>query len=153
MNLPGALLCMDFQKAFDSVEHNFMFAVLRKFNFGDFLIKWLKILYTDPIFKVKNNGWISGSLHMNRGIRQGCSMSALIFILIVEILSTMIRNNGNIKGIMLGNSEHKVIQYADDITVCVRDQTSIREVLNTIDLFSNPSSLKLNMRKKQRVSG
>ena len=33
-NEPGALLCIDFEKAFDSVEHDFIFAVLEKFNFG-----------------------------------------------------------------------------------------------------------------------
>lgn len=150
-NIPGALLCTDFQKAFDSVEHDFMFSVLRKFNFGDNFIKWIQILYTEPIFKVKNNGWISEEYNMGRGIRQGCSVSALIFLLVVEILSTMIRNNCNVKGIIIDNQEHKVIQYADDMTVCVRDQESINYVLNTIDQFSMCSGLKLNVSKTKGI--
>ena len=47
-NEPGALINIDFEKAFDSVEWNFMYAVLRKFNFGENFIKWIRILYIEP---------------------------------------------------------------------------------------------------------
>ena len=49
----GILLFLDYEKAFDSVEYNFMFKVLKKFNFGDSFIGMIKTLYNDPIFKVK----------------------------------------------------------------------------------------------------
>lgn len=58
-NTEGILLFADFQKAFDSVEWNFLFKSLEKFNFGENFIKWIKILYTNPYFYIKNNGWIS----------------------------------------------------------------------------------------------
>jgi hypothetical protein len=90
-NIPGAFLCTDFKKAFDSLEHNFMLALLKKFNFGNNFTKWISIFYNMPGFKMKNNGWISERLPMNRGIRQGCPLSALLFILSVEILAVMIR--------------------------------------------------------------
>jgi hypothetical protein len=47
----------------------------------------IKLLYNKPIFKIKNNGWISKSCEMERGIRQGCPVSALLFIFVVEILA------------------------------------------------------------------
>lgn len=49
----GIFLFIDFEKAFDSVEWNFLFHVLTKFNFGDKFITWVKILYTNPIFRIK----------------------------------------------------------------------------------------------------
>lgn len=58
-NTEGILLFADFQKAFDSVEWNFLFKSLEKFNFGENFIKWINILYTNPYFYIKNNGWIS----------------------------------------------------------------------------------------------
>lgn len=64
----GLLLILDFEKAFDSVEWNFLLQVLKQFNFGENFISWVKILYTKPIFRVKNNGWISKTFKMNRGI-------------------------------------------------------------------------------------
>ena len=75
--MDGILLFLDFEKAFDSVEYNFMFKTLEKFNFGEQFINMIKLLYNKPVFKIKNNGWISKSCEMKRGIRQGCPVSAL----------------------------------------------------------------------------
>ena len=70
MNQEGILMFLDFEKAFDSVEWNFLFKTLKKFNFGDNFISWMRILYTKPVFRLKNNGWISRNCSMFRGIRQ-----------------------------------------------------------------------------------
>ena len=58
-NSSGILLILDFEKAFDSVEWNFLFKTLQKFNIGNTFIKWVNILYTSPLFKMKTNGWLS----------------------------------------------------------------------------------------------
>ena len=86
-NQDGLLLFLDFEKAFDSIEWNFLFKTLEKFNFGDNFIRWMKILYTNPLFRLKNHGWISKTCHMTRGIRQGCPISALLYIFVAEILA------------------------------------------------------------------
>ena len=86
-NSKGLLLFLDFEKAFDSVELNFLFKVLEKFNFGDDFIGRIKLLYNKPIFRIKNNGWISKTCNMNRGIRQDCPISALLYLFVAEILS------------------------------------------------------------------
>lgn len=74
-----------FRKRFDSVEFNFMFKTLEKFKFGDKIYCTMKLLCKKLIFKMKNNGWISNSFEMKRVMRQGCSVSALWFIFVVEI--------------------------------------------------------------------
>ena len=126
-NEPGALINIDFEKAFDSVEWNFMYAVLKRFNFGNNFIKWIRVLYTEPKFRVKNNGWVSKSYSMSRGMRQGCPVSCLNFILVAEVLGLLIRQSKNVKGIKVGKNEHKIIQYADDATICVSDCDSVVE--------------------------
>ena len=88
MNQEGILMFLDFEKAFDSVEWNFLFKTLKKFDFGDNFISWMRILYTKPVFRLKNNGWMSRNCSMFRGIRQGCPISALLYILVAEILAT-----------------------------------------------------------------
>ena len=150
-NIPGALICIDFEKAFDSVEHNFIFTVLKKFNFGDNFIKWMRLFYNNPCFKIKNNGWISKPYYMKRGIRQGCSMSALLFVLVVEILATMIRTDQNIKGLTIGKTEHKICQYADDATIFSSDLESIKVIISVIDIFSNIAGPKLNIGKTKGI--
>ena len=122
-NENGILLFLDFEKAFDSVEWNFLFKTLTKFNFGEKFITWMQILYNNPIFRVKNNGWISKICKMGRGIRQGCSQfSALLYLFVAEILAIKIKENRNIEGITFKNSEIEVksVQHADDLTVSVK---------------------------------
>ena len=61
LDLPGILIFLDFKKAFDSVNHNFLFQVLKKFNFKESFIRWIKVLYHNACGKVVNNGWVTQS--------------------------------------------------------------------------------------------
>lgn len=65
---------------------SFMFRTLENFCFGEQFIKMIKTLYNEPIFKIENNEWLS-----KRGIRQGCPVSALLFVLVIEILAVQIK--------------------------------------------------------------
>ena len=67
-----------------------MYECLRKFNFGENFIKWIEVLYTDPIMVVKNNGYFTKKIRLTRGLRQGCPISALLFVIVVEILAIKI---------------------------------------------------------------
>ena len=143
----GILLFLDYEKAFDSVEYNFMFKVLEKYNFGKDFIGMVKTLYNDPIFKVKNNGWISNSCKMERGIRQGCQVSALLFIFVLEILGTKIRSDRDSKRFTVvdGTDAVKIVQHADDCTNALKDEESLEKTLHIISEFSHVSGLKLNL--------
>ena len=146
-NLPGAMLCVDFEKAFDTVEHNFLYSVLKRFNFGDNFVNWIKVLYNQPMFKMKNNGWISSGYPMHRGIRQGCPLVSSLFVLVIETLALMIRHCDAVKGIEIGEHKHKITLYADDATICVKDFPSISSAVNIIDIFSTYAGPKLSVKK------
>jgi hypothetical protein len=151
-DLDGILLFLDFEKAFDSVEYNFMYKALEKFNFGKNFIKMVKILYNKPLFKIKNNGWISRSCEMHRGVRQGCPVSALLFILVIEILSVKIRKSDDIKGLTFNDNTDniiKIVQHADDCTNMLKDTNSLKKTLETINEFSNKAGTKLNLDKTE----
>ena len=85
-NIPGILFGADFTAAFDSVDHVFMFEVLKKFGFSDTFIKWIKILHNKTESCVVNNGHSSGYFQLNRGTRQGDPLVAYLFILVIEVL-------------------------------------------------------------------
>ncbi len=150
-DVPGILLFLDFEKAFDSVEWNFMFSVLEKLNFGEKFIKWVKILYTNPVISIKNNGWLSKDVKLGRGVRQGCPLSALLFVLIVEILAINIRNNQNINGFNCQDKEIKVSLYADDSTLLLNDFKSMSNAIDTIVDFSKVAGPKLNVEKTEGI--
>ena len=147
--LSGMLLCLDFQKAFDSLEWNFMFKALKAFNFGDSFIKWIKLIYTDVSSCVINNGNTSEYFEVGRGVRQGDPLSAFLFIISVEILSHAIRECSDIKGIKIDKEEIKLVQFADDTTPLLSDKKSIKPLFKLLEEFAKISGLKINAEKTE----
>ena len=72
--VPGLLLFIDFEKAFDSLEWPFIFDTLRFFGFGPSLINWVRTFYCNIESCVLNNGWSSNFFQPQRGVRQGCPL-------------------------------------------------------------------------------
>ena len=151
-NIEGAIIFLDFQKAFDTVNHNFLLSVLTKFNFGQSFIQWVQTIYTKSESCLSNNGWTSRPFEVQRGIRQGCPLSALLFLLVVEILGDRIRKNthdGLEINLKSGKKNIQVTQLADDTTVFLKNEQAIENCLKTIQLFGNVSGLKLNIEKTE----
>ena len=69
--LPDLLLFLDFEKAFDSLEWDFLEKCLEKFNFAPDFRRWVHIFYNDVQSCVINNGLCSRYFHINPGVRQG----------------------------------------------------------------------------------
>ena len=149
--MPAILLQLDFEKAFDSIEWDFLFEVLKKFNIGEFVIKIIKLCYTNIFSTVLNNGYSTAWFRLFRGVRQGCPLSAALFIMCVEVLAEIIRANTGIKGVQLEGKELKLSQFADDTTCFVTNEASVAELFATIEIFTKHSGLKLNKEKTQLI--
>ena len=145
--LPGIIFSIDFEKAFDSVNWDFLFKTLKMFNFGGKFISFIKTMYYNIESAVLNNGNSNKLFKLERGVRQGCPLSAYLFITIVEILAIHIRNNPNIKGIKVGSEEIKISLLADDITLLLHDISSLTTVIQTLSFFKNCAGLKINLDK------
>ena len=151
-NIPGILLFIDFEKAFDTLEWNFIVRTLRYYNFGDSLITWVKLFYTDISSCIQNNGWSSFFFNLTRGVRQGCPLSPYLFILCVEILGSAIRNHDQIKGIRVLGTECKLSQYADDTTLILDgSDNSVHQSFNLLDSFAALSGLRVNYEKTEAL--
>ena len=144
---PGILLMVDFEKAFDTIKWNFLYRVLDHFNFGIFFIEWIKIIYNKIYSCVTNNGYSSAPFNITKGIRQGDPISALLFLPVVEILAILIRNNIYIKGYIIKDCEIKLCQLADDTTLFVLNNNSLRIALQTFEEFYRYAGLRLNRSK------
>ena len=151
----SVILLLDQEKAFDRVEWSWLFKVLKKFNFGDRFISWIKTMYKYAQSALITNGTISEYFPLSRGIRQGDAMSALLFIIQAEPLSSMIRNNKDIKGINISSGgmekELKLCQYVDDTNIFLQNSMYIEPCLKAIKEFEKISGAKLNMSKTKGI--
>ena len=151
-NLEGIALFIDFEMAFDSLEWDFLLKTLDTFQFGHNVKSWVKILYTNITSCTINNGYASNWFELHRGVRQGCPLSGLLFVLAVEILSIAIRAiSCDIKGIQIADREIKLSQYADDTTVFCKDIFSLEKLLDLLSTFGDCSGLKLNVAKSEAM--
>ena len=151
-NIPGVLILLDFEKAFDSVEWNFIRKSLELLGFGPSVFHWFDTFYHNSESCVLNNGHLSKRFKIERGDRQGDSLSPYLFILSVELLSAAIKFHLNINGIKIDDSEFLISQYADDSTLILEDDTqSLNHVLEVVELFCTCSGLRANFDKTQAV--
>lgn len=150
-NKKGILLFLDFKKAFDSVEWKFIAKVLDKFNFGPQFKHWIETIYKNCQAKVKNNGYISEPFFLERGIRQGCPVSALLFILVAEILAQRVRDSNTIQGITIDQEEYKLCQYADDTVIFLKNRSYIEDSIKCLETFGKLAGPILNLKKTEMM--
>ena len=115
----AALIFLDQEKAFDRVDHGSLIKTLKAFGFGPHFIEWILIQYNNIKSVIKLNGFVSTMIEIQRGVRQECPLSALLYILIAEVLGIEVRLNKKIVGYKFNEHEHKILQYADDTCICV----------------------------------
>ena len=115
-DIKSTIAFLDFEKAFDKLNWSFIDKCLSSFGFGPYLRKWVRVMYTDISSCVINNGYTTKYFKLKCGVRQGCPLSALLFIIAVESLATSIRKNQNIRGIKF-DFRLTDPQLADDTTL------------------------------------
>ena len=113
-NIPGAILSLDIQKAFDSIDWLFVKGMLERYQLGVNLIKWVEILNIRPECYAINNGYISDIIKVKRGVRQGDPLSPTLFVLAIEWLAESLRQ-GSYQDIKGKDKEIKVSLFADDM--------------------------------------
>ena len=145
----GLLLSVDFKSAFDVMNWDFIENCLRLFNFGANFIHTYRCLNQNTFSRIVYNGHASKDpIHLERGCRQGDPVSCYFFIIGAEILANRVRQSDTIRGIKLGRTCAKVIQYADDTTFFLDGtEESLRAVFDELGWFAKFSGLKPNVAK------
>ncbi|CAK8689745.1 unnamed protein product [Clavelina lepadiformis] len=143
-------LSLDFEKAFDSVEQNWLRETLNAMRFPKHIQGVIENLYDDSAATVVVNGYQSAEIKLKRGVRQGDPLSFLLFLIAIEPLTEKLKNTPEIRGIRLtGRRETKSVSYADDVTLTLKDAPAVDKALNVVATFQLASGLKLNKQKSQ----
>ena len=134
LQIPGMLVLIDFQKAFDSISWSFIYKTLLFLGFSNNFLKWLKLFNTEIKARIMQCGFLSEPIDIQRGCRQGDPISAYLFILATQILTLLLKNNKDIKGIFIDNVEMKISQFADDTTLILDGTVKSLEMFNLLNL-------------------
>jgi exonuclease III len=144
----AALISLDQEKAFDRVDWSFMLRVLETMNFGPSFCNWVRLLYANVFSQILVNGFKSDLFPVFRGVRQGCPLSPLLYVLVAETIASAIRKDASIDGFLLPDHNRiKLFQYADDTSVLVMSDQSLRSLFSLFERYERASGAKLNVGK------
>ena len=148
-----AILNLDWCKAFDRVSMDFLYRILDKMGFSDRFISYIKLLYKNAKSRCIINGNIGKSFNIERGVRQGCPLSMLLFAIFQEPFYLAISLNTQIKGLLLPNNNRvKLLGYADDLNIFVIDDDCLIRLDIVINRFETATGFSLN-RNKTKIFG
>jgi hypothetical protein len=144
----GALVALDQEKAYDKVAHDYLWAVLKKFDFPEHFIKTVKALYTGAQTLAIINGVQSERYTVKRGVRQGDPLSCLLFDLAIEPLACMIRGSP-LKGIRVEGCEERILAslFADDTSVILGDGDKYEDLITILLTWTKASKGRFNIPK------
>lgn len=135
---------------FDRVDWSFLLVVLRRMGFGPSLINWVKLLYTGVRSSVLINGYASNWFYPSRGVRQGCPLSPLLYVLSIEVLAAALRSHPDIVGLRLPGISTPlpvVSLYADDTSIISLSDRATTAVFEVYVKFEAGTGAKLNLSK------
>ena len=145
LRVPGAVLSIDFSGAFDAVQHDFLFEVLRRRGVAPHFVDVLKAMYSGAASRLRVNGVITEAFLVQRSVRQGCPLSGLLFAVVLAVL--MMYLDRRLAGLQLADARLRVSSYADDAFFVLREVAEADIVHDALDDFARVSGLVVNVQK------
>jgi hypothetical protein len=143
------VVALDAKKAFDSVTHEYIRVTLTEYGLSNF-IPIFDLLYTDQKVDIAVNNDIIPGYTIKSGVKQGDSLSCILFILGIDPLIQNIENNSNIPRANTPVSPSpKILAYADDVTCITDSNGGVREIFKEYERLSKASGLMLNVDKTE----
>ena len=137
------LLQIDQEKPFD-----------KKLRFSKEYIHFIEILYKGNKSTIINDGFLSETVMLQRGLRQGCPLSLPLYVVQGKVTTENINNDNTIIGLAIPNSEKrlKISQYADDSNFFLHDQKSVENVLKYVQKLKQATGTTINFEKKNSIT-
>ncbi len=141
LNINIGLISLDQEKAFDRVEHPYLWRTLKAFGFCQDFIDKVKVLYGD----------VESVLKINGGIRQGCSLSGMLYALAIEPMLQQLREHICGLNLPICKSSISLSAYADDVVILINGQNDVQVLMKVLEDFRVLSSAKVNWNKSEAL--
>ncbi|KAF1331450.1 putative Pollike protein, partial [Globisporangium splendens] len=145
-------LFLDFEKAFDRVNWDYMFRLLERMGCGSEFVQWVRLLYTEPQAHLVINQNIQPVLFPTRGVKQGDPLSALLFLLTIEPLGNLLRSHEEFGVCLTEDHTSTSVFFADDTTLLGGSIASVQAQLELVEEYCNGSGAKLNLGKSNLMA-
>uniref|UniRef100_A0A803SRZ4 Reverse transcriptase domain-containing protein n=1 Tax=Anolis carolinensis TaxID=28377 RepID=A0A803SRZ4_ANOCA len=143
-----AFLAIDMEKAFDNLNWDLIKLLIKELDMGYKFTNAINQIYDRQEAKIKINSLESKNFKIQKGTRQGCPLSPLLFIFAIELLLNNIRNDPQLKGVSIRKHKYKIRAFADDL-ICIIEEPikTINRWLAKFKEFERISGLKINLDK------
>ena len=150
MDRNGCIVALDQEKAYDKIDHDYLWKILKHYEFPDEFIGRIKELYKDTGKSIMINGVVTKQYKVQRGVHQGDPMSCLLYNFAIEPLAEAIRKS-KLEGIKINEKVNRLIVslFADDTLVYLKESDNLNELRNIIDTFCKASTARFNMEKTE----
>ena len=156
----GLICKLDIEKAYDSINWNFLMKVLQKMGFGTKWVGWMWSCMSSAKFSILVNGVPAGFFPNTRGLRQGDPLSPYLFVMGMEILDVLIRRaveggyltGCNIRGGSRTSLNISHLFFADDTVVfCEANKDQVSHLSWILIWFEAASGLRINLAKSEII--
>ena len=138
---------IDYSKAFDCVDHNKLWKILKEMGIPDHLTCLLRDLYAGQEATVRIGHGTTDRFLIRKGVRQGCILSPCLFNFYVEYIKRNAGLDEAQAGINIAGRNINNLRYADDTTLMAESEEELKSLLMNVKVESEKVGLKLNIQK------
>jgi hypothetical protein len=140
---------IDFRRAYDGIERNLLWQRLNSIGVPTKMLDAIKSLYASVSSCVRINSHYTDWFAVTTGLRQGCSLSPLLFNLFLNDLSVQIKAVG--KGVLIEDEPVCILCYADDLVLIAENEQDLQCMLDVLSQWCTSNSMVVNANKSNIV--
>ena len=143
------ILLLDMEKAYDSCDHEYIYAMLKAVGFPPGFVKWVEMSLSSSKMRLIINGFYSESFSMDGGGKQGDPLFPYVFLVVMMGLIALVEKDSNISGIHIPTLKHKlkIMQFADDTSMFIGQSSDFPHMIKNMGIFCLASGMVVNFAK------
>nr|KAG5711712.1 hypothetical protein BaRGS_023476 [Batillaria attramentaria] len=148
-NSPLYINFIDYEKAFDSVDREALWKLLRHYGVPGKIISLIQCTYQDMSCRIAHAGQLSESFEVKTGVRQGCLLSPFLFLLVIDWImktTTAGRKNGIQWSLWTQLDD---LDFADDLALLSHSHSQMQDKTTCLEATSAGTGLKINRKKTE----